>query len=134
MELTRYILYGCATTVVNWSVYTAGVKILQLEPTIANVMAWVIAVLFAFTVNKKYVFLSKLWTAAVVGREFVLFVSARLFSGVIEMVGLPFLLWLGVTQSLFGVEGSVAKLSVTVIVVILNYLFSKFVVFKKEKR
>ena len=65
-------------------------------------------------------------------REAALFVSARILTGVLEMGGVPLLVSLGMDQTLFGVRGMVAKVAVSVIVLILNYVFSKLIIFKKD--
>lgn len=62
------------------------------------------------------------------------FFGARITTGVIEIGGLPLLYYIGVKQSLFGVEGFAAKILVSVIVVILNYVFSKIFVFNKKDK
>lgn len=87
-------------------------------------IAWLIAVLFAFVVNKLFVFQSKSWRKDIVYKEFTLFIGARIFSGTFEILGLPFLLWLGIQQSLLGIEGLVAKIIVSVLVIVLNLNYS----------
>ena len=62
------------------------------------------------------------------------FFGARIATGVIEIGGLPLLYYIGVKQSLFGVEGFLAKILVSIIVVILNYVFSKIFVFNKKDK
>lgn len=128
-ELINYGVFGVATTVVNWLVYSFFVKNFSVDLNVANMIAWLMAVLFAFVVNKLFVFQSKSWRKDITCKEFTLFIGARIFSGIFEILGLPFLLWLGVQQSLLGVEGLVAKIIISVLVIVLNYVFSKFVVF-----
>ena len=65
-------------------------------------------------------------------REFLLFVAARIFTGPIEWVGVPLLVSLGLDQKLFNVEGFFANLICMAIVVVLNYVFSKLVIFRKK--
>lgn len=127
-EIIVYLFFGVATTGVNWVVYALLVKVLPM--TIANTAAWAAAVLFAFVTNKWFVFESRSLEIRALLKEFGMFVSARLLTGVIEIAGLPFLYYLGFQQSLFGVEGFLAKALLSVLVVILNYIFSKILVFK----
>ena len=61
------------------------------------------------------------------------FVGARLATGAIEILGLPLLYYIGMKQSLFGVEGFMAKIVVSVVVVLLNYVFSKLFIFRIKK-
>jgi putative flippase GtrA len=65
-------------------------------------------------------------------KEIGLFLSARIFSGVVEIVGLPLLISIGLDQSILGIEGMVSKIAISVIVVILNYILSKILVFRKK--
>ena len=91
-------------------------------------------VVFAFVTNKIWVFESKSWKPSVALKEFWLFVLARLITGVLEWFGVPLLVAAGLNQPLFGVDGFVAKLVVSVVVVILNYVFSKLIIFKNKNK
>lgn len=109
-------------------------KTSAVNMTISNAIAWFTAVVFAYITNKLFVFESKSWNVAEVWKEVVKFFGARITTGVIEIGGLPLLYYIGVKQSLFGVEGFAAKILVSVIVVILNYVFSKIFVFNKKDK
>ena len=128
-EIIMYLIFGVATTGVNWVVYSLLVKM-----TVSNVIAWIAAVIFAFITNKLWVFESKSWVPKVAAREFVSFVASRLATGVIEWFGPLLLFKIGLDQDLFGVKGFVAKIVCSVLVVILNYVFSKLLVFTKKKK
>lgn len=132
-EIIMYLIFGVATTLVNWIVYSLLMKTTVIDMTISNAIAWFAAVVFAYVTNKLFVFESKSWKAAQVWKEVVKFFGARIATGVIEIGGLPFLYYIGVKQSLFGVDGFVAKILVSVIVVILNYIFSKIFVFREKR-
>lgn len=126
------MFWGCATTVVSWGTYGLFEKGLGLGITVANVLSWVCAVSFAYITNKLFVFQSKSWKREIVVKEFGLFISSRLFTGVVEMVMVPLCVYLGMNQSIFGIEGAVSKIFISVIVIILNYICSKLFVFKKK--
>lgn len=140
-ELLLYLIFGVLTTLVNFATYWAFTKILGEELyLINNAIAWIAGVVFAFITNKLFVFESKSWSGKIAGKEFVEFISARLFSFGVEEGGL----WLLVDVLAFGeksltlfgftITGQIiAKLILAVIVVILNYFFSKFLIFKKKK-
>ena len=141
-EIIMYMIMGFATTAVNWVAYAACVSIFHIDRLvwgfdidvlISNVIAWTVAVIFAYVTNKLLVFESYSWKLSFVIKEFVLFISARLATGVLEILGVPFLVGLGLNQTILGIEGMVSKVLVSVIVVILNYVFSKLIIFKKEK-
>lgn len=132
-ELIVYFIVGCMTTLVNWAVYAAGVEWLHQSVAVSNAVAWIAAVAFAYIANKIWVFQSFNWSLAYVLREAVLFVSARILTGLFEIVAVPLLVKLGMDQELFGVKGMWAKILVSVVVLVLNYVFSKLIVFKRKK-
>ncbi|MBQ2687265.1 MAG: GtrA family protein [Clostridia bacterium] len=139
-EIIMYLVFGVLTTVVSWgsyavfeSVFKKAIVDVNVLVAVANVLSWVTAVLFAYITNKLFVFESKSFKPTTLFKELGLFVGSRLISGAVEWVGVPLLVWLGLNQTIFGVEGMVAKVLVSVIVVILNYILSKLIVFKKEK-
>ena len=132
-EVVSYLFFGVATTVVNWIVYSIMNAVLGASMNTSNVVAWVIAVLFAFVTNKLFVFESKKWKGKEALEELVKFVGARVATGRVEIVGVPVLYQLGMNQSVFGVDGMVAKVVVSVVVIVLNYVFSKFIVFTEKK-
>ena len=99
---------------------------MHIDSAVSNVIAWVISVAFAYLTNKPFVFKSHDWSAKTVLPELGKFVSARLFSGGFETVCLfVFVTWLAF-------DGNIVKIIVSVAVVILNYIASKLVVFRKK--
>ena len=140
-EPLLYLLFGALTTVVSLTTYAAANAILGDEwYLISNVISWCFAVAFAFVTNKLWVFASKSWASPLIWREIAAFVSARVFSLLIEEAGLWLLVDIAGANSfsmtLFGFELSgdfLAKLLMQVVVVILNYIFSKFLIFAKKK-
>lgn len=121
-----YIIFGVLTTAVNYLVYIPCLNLLGLSASVSNVIAWCVAVLFAFLTNKPFVFESKDWSAKTVVPEFTKFVGTRVASGLVET------LILLVTVDLLGWNGNIWKLVTNVIVVILNYIGSKLLVFRKK--
>lgn len=140
-EVILYIIMGVLTTLVNLIVYAICVKPLAAfisDKTIyigaAKLIAWVVAVLFAFFTNKVWVFESKSWAPKVFWRELISFVGARALTGLLEVFGTPFLVSIGLDQTLFGVEGMWAVIIVSVFVIIFNYVFSKLVIFTSNEK
>lgn len=156
-EIISYLFFGVVTTLVNWVVYALMVRVLQVDLSavestdnvvfslfsgssgksltllvIANLIAWIASVLVAFVTNKLWVFASKIWRPGVVLRELWSFVASRLLTGLLEWFGIPALVMLGMKQSFLGIEGFWAKALVSVLVVVLNYIFSKFIIFKNK--
>jgi putative flippase GtrA len=144
-ELISYLFWGVMTTIISWGSYSIfallfkrqihevslfGVQ-MSVVVLVSNILSWVCAFLFAFVTNKLWVFESKSWKPAVCIPEFGKFFSARALTGVLEIIAVPLLVTLGLNQTIFGVEGMVAKVIVSVAVVVLNYIFSKLFIFKK---
>ncbi len=131
-ELIVYFITGVLTTLVNWAVYALCVEAFGWSVAVSNAIAWVAGVLFAYVTNKLWVFRSFNWEIRFVLKEAFLFVSARVLTGVFEIVAVPLLVSLGLNQPFFGVKGMWAKILVSVVVMILNYVFSKLIVFRKS--
>ena len=130
-EIVNYFIFGVLTTLINWSVYALMVGVFNVSIHLSNAIAWLLAVAFAFITNKIWVFNCLKWNLSALIKEGSSFLGSRIISGIFEMVALPIFIGIGVNQSLFGVEGFSAKILVTVIVTISNYVFSKWFIFKK---
>ncbi|MDY5497204.1 MAG: GtrA family protein, partial [Anaerobutyricum sp.] len=128
-EIISYLFWGVCTTIVNWGTYSVFVAGFHWGIFLGNACSWACATLFAYVTNKLWVFQSKSWKREVVFKEFGLFVSSRLLTGTLEIIGVPFLVKMGLNYSVMGIEGLFAKVLVSVLVVILNYILSKLVIF-----
>lgn len=126
-EVISYIFFGVLTTLINLATFWILSIVFNLETIAATVAAWIIAVAFAFITNKIWVFKSKTKTNQETTKEAVMFVIARLITLGIEV----FLMWLMVDN--FKQDKLIWKLLCNIITVILNYLFSKLIVFKEKK-
>ncbi|MCJ7835433.1 GtrA family protein [Cuneatibacter sp. NSJ-177] len=125
-ETVSYLVFGVLTTVVNYAVYYPC-RYIGIPYWIANVIAWIFAVAFAFVTNKLIVFKSKSFDSKVLIKEIVLFAGARIFSLVCETGFLVF------TVEALHFSDGIMKLIAAVFVVVINYVFSKLFIFKKEK-
>ncbi len=130
-EIIMYLMFGVATTVVNWIIYTL-LTCTGAEMTAANAAAWIGAVLFSFVTNKLFVFKSRSLKLKVVLKEGIAFLGSRIITGIMEIAGPTLIFNLGFTWSPLGINGFGAKLFVSIFVIVLNYVFSKLAVFKKE--
>lgn len=124
-DILAYLFFGVLTTVVNYIVYLPCYNLLHFSAAVSNVIAWVAAVAFAYLTNKPFVFKSHDWSAKTVVPELTKFVTCRIGSGLMETA------IIFVTVDLLHWDGNVMKLITSVLVVILNYVASKLVVFKK---
>ena len=121
-----YIIFGVLTTIVNIAVFALLNSVLHWDWSVSNLLAWVIGVIFAFLTNKLFVFKSKSWEIKLVLREVASFTAARLLSLGVDMLGMWLLIDCWHANSLL------SKVIMNVIVVIINYVFSKLIIFKKK--
>ena len=131
-EIINYLIFGGLTTVVSLLTYALFVDLCGMGVVPGKILSWICAVTFAFITNKLWVFSSKSMDGKTLLREAAGFFGSRVATGVVEVGGLPLLMKAGLDQAWFGVEGFAANVAVTVIVVILNYVLSKFLVFRKK--
>lgn len=125
-EVISYLFFGGLTTLVNYIVYLPCYNLLHLSGALSNAIAWVAAVAFAYVTNKPFVFKSHDWSVKTVIPELTKFVSCRVGSGLLETAIIFALVdWLGL-------NGNVIKLATSILVVILNYIASKLLVFRKK--
>ena len=126
-SVVRYVFFGGCTTLVNLISFYVLRK-LRVGLNIANVISIILAILFAYVVNSRFVFQDKCETLADHIRPFCKFISDRLMTMVIEVGGV----WLLVAK--LGMNDMVGKFATQFIVLILNYVFSKFFVFTTGKK
>lgn len=145
-EIITYIIFGVLTTAVSWGTYILFADKVRMTVFWSNLLSWVCAVAFAYITNKLWVFESKSFKPSVILSEIVSFVAARGITGVIEIFCVPLLARtgfdnifytlvekLGFKMQVLFTQGIYSKISLAVIVVILNYFLSKFIIFKNKK-
>lgn len=119
--LVLYLIFGAGTTLVNLLLFHLFYYQLEWGTVVSNIISWIGAVLFAFITNKWFVFESKSRNLKLVATELIGFFGARVITGLIDL-GLMY-----VTVDLWHREAMMMKLLVNVIVIILNYVASKFI-------
>ena len=132
-EMILYLVFGVLTTALNYIVYFIFAVPLGVHYEISNCIAWVAGVIFAFLTNRSIVFNSQAMGFKKKFIEAIEFVAARLFSLVAEMVILWFFIDIVPLYPDEKWNSLIAKFIGAVVVVILNYIASKFVIFKKDK-
>ena len=120
-ELVLYVLFGAFTFFVNIAVYFLFEDVLGVNYLISNIVAWFFSVLFAYITNRIWVFESK---SPDILKEMALFFGGRIFSGVVDTA----LMYLFIDVMMIG--DTISKIVVQIIVIVLNYIFSKLIVFK----
>ena len=126
-EMILYIFFGGCTTLVNMAAYAVCYYTFGWSNVAATVIAWVLGVVFAFVTNKLWVFESKSWARTVLGRELTSFVGCRAATGLLD------LLIMYVCVDLLHWHGMLMKALSNVLVIILNYVGSKLLVFARQK-
>lgn len=128
-EVISYLFFGVLTTAVDFVSYYILTRLLSLDEGFSNVLAQFLAIVFAYVTNKLFVFEDKTNTIKSLIIQFGKFFSLRLVTLVINTV-----LFIIMIDKL-GINDMITKAIVSVIVIILNYVFSKLIVFKaKEKQ
>ncbi len=128
-ENRAYIFWGLMTTAVSIAIYYLLIFFIpSLIEEIANAIAIVISILFAYVVNKKFVFCSKCPDFKSLLREFWSFISCRIFSAIVEELLLSFFLRVA------HVNEYVSKLLVCIVIFVLNYVMSKMLVFRNKEQ
>ena len=133
-EVISYIIFGVLTTLVNISISFILTAVFDVEGNLASTIGIICSILFAYFTNRKWVFNSTANTIKEKFTEFGKFILARAFTMVVEIVGV-FLLN-DVIHPFYGLFSDniaylINKVIMTVIVIILNFFFSKFFAFKK---
>ena len=124
-ELIKYLIFGILTTLVNILCFYILDK-LNIDIYINNTISWIVSVIFAFITNKLYVFESKSLDIKTIFKEGTSFLGARIFTYFVDM-GNIYLLFDGLK-----INKLISKIVSNIIVIIINYIFSKFIFKKKE--
>lgn len=123
-EVVNYLIFGFLTTLVNFLCYYIGHQLFgNVNLLIINIFAWIVSVLFAYFTNRAYVFQSNANTRNEKNRELFSFFTGRISTLVIEEI----IIWIGFSLTF---DDMIIKLFAQFVVIVLNYVISKFLVFK----
>ncbi|CRK81373.1 GtrA family protein [Neobacillus massiliamazoniensis] len=126
-EVLSYLVFGGLTTLTNIVSYSILAKVFHMDFKLATTVAWLISVIFAFITNKLYVFNSKQTKINLLIKEFSYFMFFRLLSYFVDL-GMMILMVDGMK-----IEDIVSKIAANIVVVVLNYFASRYVIFKPTK-
>ena len=121
-----YAVFGVLTTIINWGVYKLTYGTLGIPNIPSTCIAWLLAVLFAFITNKLWVFNSKSFEKEIVTKEALKFFSARIMTGILDVA----IMWLAV--DILSWNADLWKMISNVIVIVVNYVASKLLVFSEK--
>lgn len=125
-EAVNYLFFGFLGVIVSVASYS--VARIWLDVTISNIVSWVIAVIFVYVTNKLFVFKSRNLKGVALIKEFCEFVGARLLTLIVE-TGVLLL-----CAELVGMNDVIAKVVAQAIIIVMNYILSKFWIFKKTNQ
>lgn len=125
-EIIAYLFFGALTTLINIIVYGVCNVLCGISVFTSNITAWFLSVLFAYTTNRKFVFHSNKKGIQSIGKECISFFLGRLSTGIFDT------LFMVITVSILDWPNLIMKISSNVIVIILNYIISKVLVFSKK--
>lgn len=123
-DVIPYAVFGVLTTLVNIGSYWIMAHPMKMPVMVSTVIAWILSVLFAYLTNRKWVFHSEASSSKEIIHEIAMFFSARLATGVIDWGGMF------VFVDLLKLNDVVIKTLANVVVIILNYVASKFLIFR----
>ena len=126
-ETIRYVIAGALSTMINFGLFELLYNVVGVGLTDSNLASISVSILFAYILNKLIVFRKPSESVTALMLEFCKFVGSRLFTMVLE-VG-----FVELSFNVFGMDARLGKLSAMALVIIVNYLFSKLVVFKKAQ-
>ncbi|MBE6933760.1 MAG: GtrA family protein [Ruminococcaceae bacterium] len=127
-DILLYLIFGVLTTAVDYLVFWPCYNLLCWPSVVSNTVSWTVAVLVAFLTNKPWVFHSHDWSWKTVWPEAVKFAGCRIGSWGIQTA----ILFL--TVDLLAQNGNLMKIITSVLVIIINYVGSKFLVFIKKNK
>ena len=132
-EGMRYLIFGALTTIVNILTYALfasiilkGVQSKEVVVNVSEIIAFIVALIFAYVTNKIYVFKSKVANFKELIREMTSFTSCRIITEIISILMMNVAIWLNINDILM-------KVIANIVVIILNFIFSKLIIFKKRE-
>lgn len=126
-ESVRYVFIGGCTTLLDYIVYHVMIACFDISVTVSNIVSAAVAILFAYVANKRFVFFSRTSGFSELAVEFLKFLVSRLFTFILEIAGVHLFV------TILGQSYWLGKAETIVVVVIVNYLLSKLVVFRQNK-
>ena len=125
MDILLYLVFGVLTTLINVAVYGVCADVIHLDVMVSTIIAWILAVLFAYVTNRKWVFHSTVTDKNGLIKELIAFFGCRLGTGVIDLI------MMFVFVEIMKLPGMFTKFLANIFVIVLNYVASKVVIFKK---
>lgn len=126
-DIILYLFFGVCTTLINTLSFWVMAHPIGLDVIPSTIIAWVVAVLFAYVTNRKWVFHSEATNARMILKEMVSFFGCRFATGILD------LLCMFVFVDILSWNDVLVKFSANILVIVLNYIASKLIIFKQQK-
>lgn len=133
-EAMRYLVFGALTTLVNIVSYAIFAKLIlaqipneRIIVNISDIIAFIVSLIFAYITNKRYVFNSKTENKKELLKEITSFTVCRIFTQIISIIMMNASIWLGINDVIM-------KIIANIVIIILNFILSKLIIFKKNKK
>lgn len=126
LDVIPYLFFGVCTTVVNVVTYWICAHLLSLKTMVSTIIAWILAVLFAYVTNRKWVFCSETHEVWDICKEMASFFGCRLATGIVDWLSMY------VFVELLSANDVFIKIAANLLVIVLNYVASKLIIFKKK--
>lgn len=125
-SLLSYLFFGGCTTLINLVTYYLSAHVFNFSTVVSTIVAWVVAVIFAYITNKIWVFECKSWERNVLIKEISSFFACRLLTGLLDII------IMAVCVDILHFNDLIIKILSNVVVIVLNYIASKLVIFKRS--
>ena len=125
-NIITYLFFGVASTILNIGVYQLCFRTIGFQNIPSNIIAWIITILFVFITNKLWVFKNDVKDFDGIIKEFIKFIGCRIATGVLDMI----IMYIGV--DLLSLNSLIIKAISNIIVIVLNFVFSKLIIFKNK--
>ena len=126
-EIFLYLFFGGLTSIVSIVSYSVFFLFFNVHELLANVISWILSVLFAYVTNKRWVFQTDCTGMAALFKEMISFFGGRVFTLFVEEI----ILYIFVLK--FDMNSVAIKIAVQIVVIVMNYIINKMIVFKKGK-
>ena len=127
-DVILYVFFGGCTTAINLLTYYASTRYLGLGTIASTILAWWVAVVFAYLTNRKLVFHSSNKAPGAILLEFLFFILCRVLTGLLDVAVMYFFV------DRLGWPDLVMKPLSNLIVILTNYIASRWLIFKRHTR
>ena len=127
IDVLAYLFFGGCTTLINVAAYWVMTCIFQYSNIPSTIVAWIVAVFFAYLTNRRWVFHSEATGRTAILKETAMFYICRIATGFVDLGSMWFFV------DVLKLNGVVMKFMTNILVIVLNFIASKMIIFKRNK-